>query len=434
MQAEWYVILSRIQLAYYPPFNYLTVASKMEEYFMYRSSGAVKYLIAGAFAMLFLGAFMLWSIFAAYVKTSFMCSDTDVTNMYTFFLSFFCLGALLCGKLRGGEHPRKALLACAALIGGGYMLCSITENLKLFFIGYSILNGIGVGFAYNAILAAVVPWFPGRSGFATGVLFMGYGLCGTIFSMPVSNLLKIVTWRDMFLILSFCSAVVLVLVSYILRPVAATQEKTAADNGADSIPPAQMIRSSSFILYFIWVVLLLAGGMVLNGTAALCAAEAGLSLTLAAASTSVLSFSGAISRIIIGEFYDHKGYRLSMAVVQVLYLTGCIMLLGGLHVNPTLLFLAYPMIGFSYGSLPTISSPFVLTFYGKKYYAQNFSVLGLYTFFSSMCGPFLFSIALSKFDGSFSRALLLLPLLGIVACMTVMIFFLTRQKPSVNYK
>ena len=212
---------------------------------MYRSSGAVKYLIAGAFAMLFLGAFMLWSIFAAYVKTSFMCSDTDVTNMYTFFLSFFCLGALLCGKLRGGEHPRKALLACAALIGGGYMLCSITENLKLFFIGYSILNGIGVGFAYNAILAAVVPWFPGRSGFATGVLFMGYGLCGTIFSMPVSNLLKIVTWRDMFLILSFCSAAVLVLVSCILRPVAATQEKTAADNDADSIPPAQMIRSSS---------------------------------------------------------------------------------------------------------------------------------------------------------------------------------------------
>ena len=39
------------------------------------------------------------------------------------------------------------------------------------------------------------------------------------------------------------------------------------------------------------------------------------------------------------------------------------------------------MIGFSYGSLPTISSPFVLTFYGKKYYAQNFSVLGLYYVF-----------------------------------------------------
>lgn len=399
---------------------------------MYRYSKAVKYLITGAFAMLFLGAFMLWSIFAAYVKTSFICSDTDVTNIYTFFLSFFCLGALLCGRLKGGAHPRKALLACAVLIGSGYMLCYFSDNLKIFFLGYSVLNGIGVGFAYNAILAAVVPWFPGRSGFATGMLFMGYGLCGTIFSMPVSNLLTIVTWRDMFLVLSFCSAAILALASYIIKPVTSTCDKDTTYNEANSIPPAQMIRSSSFILYFVWVVLLLAGGMVLNGTAALCASEAGLSATLAAASTSVLSFSGAISRIMIGEFYDRKGYRFSMAVVQALYLIGCILLLGGLHYNPTLLFIAYPMIGFSYGSLPTISSPFVLTFYGTKYYAQNFSVLGLYTFFSSMCGPFLFSAALSRFDGSFSRALMLLPLLGAIACITVMIFFFTRQKPSIH--
>lgn len=399
---------------------------------MYRCSESVKYLIAGAFAMLFLGAFMLWSIFATHVKTSFMCSDTDVTNVYTFFLSFFCFGALLCGRLRGGEHPRKALLVCAALIGSGYMLCCVSNNLKLFFLGYSILNGTGVGFAYNAILAAVVPWFPRRSGFATGVLFMGYGLCGTLFSMPISSFLKIVTWRDMFFVLSFCSTMVLVLVSYILKPVASIRDKDITDNSTESIQPSQMIRSSSFILYFLWVVLLLAGGMVLNGTAALCASEAGLSITLAAASTSVLSFSGAISRIIIGEFYDRKGYRCSMAVIQALYLTGCILLMGGLHWNPTLLFLAYPMIGFSYGSLPTISSPFVLTFYGPKYYAQNFSVLGLYTFFSAMCGPFLFSVALYRFDGSFSRALWLLPLLGAVACITVMIFFCTRQKPSIN--
>lgn len=398
---------------------------------MSKNSRAAAYLLVGAFTMLFLGFFMLWSIFTPYIMTSLNCSKTDATNVYTFFLAFFCLGAVLCGLANGGRYPRRSLLCCAVFISGGYMMCSQSYTFAMFFAGYSVLNGIGVGFAYNAILAAVVPWFLGRSGFATGVLFMGYGLCGTLFSLPAAYILEVMDWRHVFLMLSACSAGALMSASFILRPVAPMQKELGTDD-ADSLSPVQMIKTKSFILYFIWVVLLLAGGMILNGSAASCSVEAGMSLKMAAGSTSVLSFSGALSRIVIGEIYDRKGYRFSMIMIHTVYSLGCLMLLCGMNFEYLLLFIAYSLIGFSYGSLPTISSPFVLTFYGKKYYSQNFSVLGLYTFFSSMCGPFLFGAALQKFDGSFSHAIWLIPVLGAAAFIAVAIFLLTRQKPKVN--
>ena len=47
--------------------------------------------------------------------------------------------------------------------------------------------------------------------------------------------------------------------------------------------------------------------------------------------------------------------------------------------------------GISFGAVPTISSAYILTTFGKKYYPSNFSIQGTYTLFSPFLGTMLFS-------------------------------------------
>lgn len=91
-------------------------------------------------------------------------------------LGSFCLGGVIGGAVANWKGVRVSVPAGGVLGFVGYLLCMFlqADRLWLLFIAFAIA-GIGVGFVYNGVLSAVVPRFPDKKGFASGVLLMGYG-------------------------------------------------------------------------------------------------------------------------------------------------------------------------------------------------------------------------------------------------------------------
>lgn len=54
-------------------------------------------------------------------------------------------------------------------------------------LSFGFLPSFGSGIAYNSVLITAQRWFPGRIGFASGVIVAGFG-CGTLFIAPLQTL------------------------------------------------------------------------------------------------------------------------------------------------------------------------------------------------------------------------------------------------------
>lgn len=51
----------------------------------------------------------------------------------------------------------------------------VTHQLWIIYLGYGVIGGIGLGFAYISPVKTLISWFPDRRGMATGMAIMGFG-------------------------------------------------------------------------------------------------------------------------------------------------------------------------------------------------------------------------------------------------------------------
>ena len=114
-------------------------------------------MIFGAIAIFFTGYPHVWSIYQPYVMEQAGWSQTAVWI--------------------GGDIFAIGILASAFLI--------VPSSLPMY-VTYGVMQGFGQGLIYTVIISTVQKWFPGRTGFASGVVVTANGLCG-FFLAPISR-------------------------------------------------------------------------------------------------------------------------------------------------------------------------------------------------------------------------------------------------------
>ena len=113
----------------------------------------------------------------------------QVVWIFTVAIVFTGLTAAFAGKWIEEVGPRMVGVIAACLWGGGYMLSSLGVNLHqlwLIYLGYGVIGGIGLGFAYVSPVSNLIRWFPDRRGLATGMAIMGFG-GGAIIAVPLKE-------------------------------------------------------------------------------------------------------------------------------------------------------------------------------------------------------------------------------------------------------
>lgn len=152
--------------------------------------------IMGTVLQLALGTVYTWSFFQKPIMAAYGWSNVEVMWIFSIAICFLGLSAAVGGMILPKFGPRKLATTGAILYGTGYLISAFAmsiHSLPLFYIGFGVIGGIGLGLGYVTPVATAGKWFPDRYGFVTGMVVMGFGLGALIMSKVIAPALMNLT-------------------------------------------------------------------------------------------------------------------------------------------------------------------------------------------------------------------------------------------------
>ena len=354
------------------------------------------HLAVGCVMMTLLGLVYAWSVFVAPLEKEFSWTRSQTSFTFTVSMIFFILGLIASGFLSNVLSKRKITLISALCLLFGFFLCSRVSSLPGLYVAYGVLVGFGVGLANNALVSSIVKWFPEKTGLASGILMMGFGLGGLILSPLAVALMTSYGWRVTFLGFGLAFSLILAVGSLVVvMPPAdfsvgspAAAKKTVAV--PVDVPITGVLTAKSYWLYILWFAMIMAGGLLVIGHASPYAVGLGATPAFAAVATGMLSLSNGLGRVLTGVVFDKFGLKVSMFLMTFfLILASVLLILSSVTGSLVLMLAGFLATGLSYGGGPPTSSTFAMTFYGPKYFSINYAALSAGMIPGALLGPML---------------------------------------------
>lgn len=354
------------------------------------------YLVIGVIAMLFAGIIYAWSILKAPFSSEFGWTTSNLALNFTLTMTFFCVGGLVGAQLSKRIGSKLTIIISGVLSALGFILTSFLGggSVVLLYITYGLLAGLGIGIAYNVIIATVNAWFPDKKGLCSGCLMMGFGASALVLGNLAAAMFEgSIGWRGTYLILGIALGIVLVVAGLILKKPSADvvlpQPKAVKAAGKENFEPrdyktGEMLRRPSFWMAFVCLICLTAVGSSVISFAKDLALSVGAAASLATTLVGILSVCNGLGRIITGAVFDAMGRRFTMIAANVITIVAAAVTLLAVVVNSVpLCVVGLCLTGISYGTSPTVSSAFTSAFYGQKYFSTNFSIMVFNMMFAS---------------------------------------------------
>ncbi len=168
------------------------------------------------------GTVYAWSFFQTMLVRQLGWSNTDTAIAFSVTIFSLGIAAAWAGMALPRLGPRKLALAGSALFSIGYLVAALAlkqNSLLLFYLGYGVIGGAGIGFGYVTPVATAAKWFPDKKGLATGIVVMGFGVGAFLFSRLLAPFLVVQTEEDLpliFMWLGLVFAVVLIPISLLI--------------------------------------------------------------------------------------------------------------------------------------------------------------------------------------------------------------------------
>ena len=358
-----------------------------------KSSVRWAYMAVGVIAMLFAGVLYAWSILKSPLAVAFGWGQAELALNFTIAMTFFCIGGLLGAQISRRVGHRIALILAGVLSAGGFSLTAALQGGSVFllYVTYGVLAGVGIGIAYNVVIATVSALFPDKKGLCSGFLLMGFGASALLLGNVADAMFKhALGWRATYLILGLAIFAVLSLAGLILKkpvavPSSAVQAKETAKEEKKEYTPRQMLARPSFWMAFLCISFLAAVGSSVISFAKDLAVSMKAIEALAVSLVGILSVCNGIGRILTGIVFDLIGCRKTMLCANALTIVAAsVTLIAVLQNSLILCVVGVCLTGLSYGACPTITASYTSHFYGMKHFQSNMALMT----FTVMVGSF----------------------------------------------
>ena len=208
------------------------------------------------------GTVYAWSFFQTILVHQVGWTHTETA--WAFSIAIFSLGvsAAWAGNMLPKMGPRKLALIGSFLFSSGYLIAGLALHLEfipLFYLGYGVIGGVGIGLGYVTPVATIAKWFPDRKGLATGIVVMGFGIGAFLLSKGLAPLLIVRTagaLPEVFVWLGIIFALILIPCSLALSdpPAAIRLAGSTTDPGEVDEPQSARTYLSTTQFVFMWIV------------------------------------------------------------------------------------------------------------------------------------------------------------------------------------
>ena len=346
------------------------------------------YLVVGIIAMLFAGILYAWSILKSPLAMEYKWGASELALNFTLAMSFFCVGGLLGAQISKNVGHRIALMCSGILSAVGFILTAYLSGTSVFllYVTYGVLAGLGIGIAYNVVIATVSAWFPDKKGLCSGCLMMGFGASALILGNIANSLFKsTLGWRTTYMILGVAICVIMIFASFLLKKpnedTELPQSKTTNFSSKEEFlhndfTALQMLGRPSFWMAFICISFLAAVGSSVISFAKDLALSVNATESLAVTLVGILSVCNGLGRILTGAIFDTIGRRKTMLCANILTIFAAGVTLVAVTIGSLPLCIAgLCLTGISYGACPTITAAFTSSFFGMKYFSTNMALM-----------------------------------------------------------
>ena len=384
------------------------------------------YMVIGVTAMLFAGVLYAWSILKHPLAVEFGWEPSVLAFNFTLAMTFFCVGGLLGAQLSRRTNHRVALTLAGILTLAGFVLTSFLNNVSVIalYITYGVLAGLGIGIAYNVVIATVSAWFPDKKGLCSGCLMMGFGASALILGNVADALFKSdMGWRMTYAILGIAIFAVLLSAALLIKLPSAdvvfpkaesAKNSKEKDDNKKEFSSGQMLCRLSFWMAFVCISFLAAVGSSVISFAKDMALSVNASEALAVSLVGVLSVCNGIGRILTGAIFDVIGRRKTMLAANIFTICATLVTLLAVHFGSlSLCIIGLCLTGISYGACPTITAAFTSSFFGMKNFPNNMAIMT----FTVMAGSLIATASnkVLEITGGYTATFVMLLLLTFVA-------------------
>ena len=390
-----------------------------------------------------IGSAYAYSVFKRPLAELLGWSSTETSLAFTLAIVFLGLSAALFGPFVERRGPRTSALLAAALFASGHAIAGVavlTGSLWLFFLGYGVVGGIGLGIGYISPISTLVQWFPYRRGMATGMAVLGFG-AGALLASPIAaRLIESAGVAQTFFLLGGAFLILMATgASYIAKPPAgwapaAAEAKDAARAKANTdlgqLTAREALRTPRF--WMLWAMMFInisAGIKLISVASPLAQEQVGMTAAAAAAMVGFMGLFNGAGRIGWASFSDYVGrqniFILFFAVQLVAFLL--LPMTSNALLFQILLFAVLTMYGGGFASLPA----FIGDLFGTEQLAAIHGLLLTAWSMAGIAGPMVVARirdATGSYDLSFYLfAGLLLVALGIALAMAANLRQIRRE-------
>ena len=394
------------------------------------------YLFASAASFLVLGLVYAWSLFATPLAEIYGWEMSAVKVTFTICMMAFCVGGLIGVRVLRRLGVRGAILLAAALLVCGFAGTAILApfGIGALYVCYGAFIGCGTGLGYNVTIATVTLWFPDRTGFASGVMFMGFGLGSLTLGTLTRTIIAEAGVPIALGVVAATACIVFVFLSCFLKRAPENigtllgVEKKAAVEEDEKAAQRRIFRDPAFYGYYLWAIIILGAGLVVIGTSMQGALELNMDATFAATLVGIKPIVNGLSGLTMGVIYDKKGLQFSMLLVATVSFAACTVLacaflldLGWLYVIGCL------MMVMGYGSVAPQATAFARERYGQKRFPHHLAIVN-----TDIAGGSAFQQAVMSACGGISLFVYTaMAVFGAVAFVTSLIFArITKPKEA----
>jgi len=394
-------------------------------------------LVAAALLLQFsIGAVYAWSVFSKALKEApaFKLTTVEASLPFTVTIGMIFIGSYIGGRIQDRRGPRPVALVGGVIYAVGVVLASFAQNggqLWLIILGYGVISGFGLGFAYIVPIAMLLKWFPDKRGLITGLAVGGFGF-GAVLTSPVAHWLiakdpgrptsAFLPLGIAYLVMSLIGA------SFFRNPPAGytvpgyePAASASGSNGGTDYTQGEALRTPQWYLLTAILTLNVTAGIALISQAAASATDiAGYTAAGAATVVGVLAVFNGGGRIVWAAASDFIGRMPAFAAM--LGLQGvCLLILP--HASNAVLFfilaaVVYLCYGGGFGTMPATAGDY----FGVKYAGAIYGLMLVGWSLGGIIGP----IIISALIGEQKSYTIGYTTIGIIALASMVLTFITK--------